>query len=490
MEKLAEYTFTDHFETTDQMVQDFKDKGYILVRNLFDKDEVEKFIKAITDSDAFYKNAYVLEAGERKIPRITWSHPGSDVTGLAARSEKVVNTCEKKEGYQELPEKRISSIFRRKDIEYYQKEGYRVLSEGRISSIIRRKNIEYYQKEGYRVLPERRIVHVIITRKGGYRYCFTKKNINILPERRIYRVLPGEKGYLKTSYQKDGIWNIRKKVIKYYQKEGYQVLTKGRISSIIRKKDIKYYQKEGYQVLSEGRLSSITRKKDIEYYQKEGYQITRKKDIEYYQKEGYQVLPEGRISSITRKKVIKYYQKEGYQVLSKGRIASIIRKYWYNCGNLYPDMMTVWVALDKCTKENSCLEILSGSNNCGRIEHHPHDGQIVAQKSRVDVIREKCPHIYAEMNPGDALFFHCNTLHHSSANRSDLRRWAYIMCYNKATNNPTFAHHHAQYTPIEKVPNSAIKECTNLTDLSGKEFIHPSQNATIAGLFAKYSANS
>ncbi|XP_063437303.1 L-proline trans-4-hydroxylase-like [Mytilus trossulus] len=289
MEKLAEYNFTDNFETTDQMVQDFKAKGFLLVRNLFDKDEVEKFVKAMTDSDAFYKNAYVLEAGERKVPRITWSHPGSDVTGLAARSEKVVNTCEK--------------------------------------------------------------------------------------------LLGGEVYHYHSKY----------------------------------------------------------------------------------------MLKDAKITA-------PHYWHQDYG-------------YWYNCGNLYPDMMTVWVALDKCTKKNSCLEILSGSNSCGRIEHHPHDGQIVAKKSRVDVIREKCPHIYAEMNPGDALFFHCNTLHHSSANRSNLRRWAYIMCYNKATNNPTFAHHHAQYTPIEKVPNSAIKECTNLTDLSGKEFIHPNQNASIAELFAKYSAN-
>lgn len=36
-----------------------------------------------------------LERGERKTYRATWNHPGSDVTGLVARSEKVVNTCEK-----------------------------------------------------------------------------------------------------------------------------------------------------------------------------------------------------------------------------------------------------------------------------------------------------------------------------------------------------------------------------------------------------------
>ena len=34
--------------------------------------------------------------------------------------------------------------------------------------------------------------------------------------------------------------------------------------------------------------------------------------------------------------------------------------YWYNHGCLYPDMMSVMVALDKSTKENGCLQVLKG----------------------------------------------------------------------------------------------------------------------------------
>lgn len=36
-----------------------------------------------------------VEKGAKKAPRIIWSHPGTDLTGMAARSEKIVNTCEK-----------------------------------------------------------------------------------------------------------------------------------------------------------------------------------------------------------------------------------------------------------------------------------------------------------------------------------------------------------------------------------------------------------
>uniref|UniRef100_A0A0L8HFX0 TauD/TfdA-like domain-containing protein n=1 Tax=Octopus bimaculoides TaxID=37653 RepID=A0A0L8HFX0_OCTBM len=31
--------------------------------------------------------------------------------------------------------------------------------------------------------------------------------------------------------------------------------------------------------------------------------------------------------------------------------------YWYNNGCLTPDLLTVYVALDKCTKENGCLQV-------------------------------------------------------------------------------------------------------------------------------------
>jgi ectoine hydroxylase-related dioxygenase (phytanoyl-CoA dioxygenase family) len=52
---------------------------------------------------------------------------------------------------------------------------------------------------------------------------------------------------------------------------------------------------------------------------------------------------------------------------------------------------------------------------------------------------------------GDAIFFHSNLLHHSSANRSDMRRWAYLISYNTKSNDPVIEHHHASYTPLDKV---------------------------------------
>ena len=62
------------------------------------------------------------------------------------------------------------------------------------------------------------------------------------------------------------------------------------------------------------------------------------------------------------------------------------------------------------------------------------------------------------MDPGDALFFHANLLHRSDQNRSDQPRWAMICCYNAARNDPYKESHHPRYTPLNVVPDAAIKE--------------------------------
>jgi ectoine hydroxylase-related dioxygenase (phytanoyl-CoA dioxygenase family) len=61
------------------------------------------------------------------------------------------------------------------------------------------------------------------------------------------------------------------------------------------------------------------------------------------------------------------------------------------------------------------------------------------------------------MEPGDALFFHCNLLHRSDKNRSPNPRWSLICCYNAARNNPYKESHHPRYTPIKKVPDTLIR---------------------------------
>jgi ectoine hydroxylase len=132
--------------------------------------------------------------------------------------------------------------------------------------------------------------------------------------------------------------------------------------------------------------------------------------------------------------------------------------YWYQNGILYPLMSSVMIAVDPSTKENGCLQVLKGSHLMGRVEHHLTGQQAGADMERVTEAEKVMETVHVEMDPGDALFFHCNILHRSDRNASPNPRWSLICCYNAARNNPYRESHHPCYTPLAKVPDTAIKD--------------------------------
>jgi hypothetical protein len=131
--------------------------------------------------------------------------------------------------------------------------------------------------------------------------------------------------------------------------------------------------------------------------------------------------------------------------------------YWYNNGCLFPDMASCLIAVDRATKENGCLQVLKGSHHLGRIDHGKVGDQTGADAERVEAARHRLDLVHCEMEPGAALFFHCNLLHRSDQNRSPEPRWALICCYNAARNDPYKESRHPRYTYLEKWPDSEIK---------------------------------
>ena len=132
--------------------------------------------------------------------------------------------------------------------------------------------------------------------------------------------------------------------------------------------------------------------------------------------------------------------------------------YWYHNGCMFPYMASVMVALDKTTRENGCLQVLRGSHVAGRVDHGVLPGeQVGADPRRVEQMLKTMELVYAELDPGDGLFFHANLMHRSDQNSSDQRRWTVLFCYNAARNNPYLEHHHPQYTPLDKVSDDAVK---------------------------------
>ncbi|MBC8869463.1 MAG: phytanoyl-CoA dioxygenase family protein [Planctomycetes bacterium] len=152
--------------------------------------------------------------------------------------------------------------------------------------------------------------------------------------------------------------------------------------------------------------------------------------------------------------------------------------YWYMNGCLFPDMLSVFIAVDPCTKENGCMQVLRGSHLMGRIEHGFSGEQSGADLARVEEAKKRLELVHCEMRAGTALFFHSNLLHTSDANLSDKPRWALICCYNSKHNDPYKEHHHPRYTPLEKVPDSAIKEIGAKTAAASQRFLLQDEDDT------------
>jgi ectoine hydroxylase len=132
--------------------------------------------------------------------------------------------------------------------------------------------------------------------------------------------------------------------------------------------------------------------------------------------------------------------------------------YWYQNGLLYPDLISVFIAVDPSTKLNGCLQVIKGSHKMGRVNHILTGDQSGADMERVDEALKRMELVYVEMEPGDAVFFHSNTLHRSDQNKSDMSRWSLICCYNAKHNDPYKESHHPGYTPLKKVSDDMIKK--------------------------------
>lgn len=130
--------------------------------------------------------------------------------------------------------------------------------------------------------------------------------------------------------------------------------------------------------------------------------------------------------------------------------------YWYNYGCLSPRMLSCFIAIDPCTRDNGCLQIIPKSHHLGRLDHGKVGGQTGADPQRVNAILERFPKLFVRMDPGDALFFHANLLHRSDQNTSPNPRWSFITCYNAKSNSPYELLRHNAYKPLDVVAEGAL----------------------------------
>ncbi len=131
--------------------------------------------------------------------------------------------------------------------------------------------------------------------------------------------------------------------------------------------------------------------------------------------------------------------------------------YWYKNQFLYPDQLTsIMIALTEANKANGCLQVIKGSHKMGRINHGFAGEQVGADMTMVNNALKTMEHVYVEIEPGDALFFHSNLLHRSEANLSDRPRWSLISCYNSLSNHAYNDESTSWREPVKVVPDAAL----------------------------------
>lgn len=145
--------------------------------------------------------------------------------------------------------------------------------------------------------------------------------------------------------------------------------------------------------------------------------------------------------------------------------------YWYKNQFMFPDqLISVMVALTEANKENGCLQVIKDSHKIGRVNHGFSGEQVGADMTMVENALKTMELVYAELEPGDALFFHPNLLHRSEANLSDKPRWSIISCYSLQSNLAYNETSTSWKTPVKTVPDEAILEW-EAASLSDADFL-------------------
>ena len=109
---------------------------------------------------------------------------------------------------------------------------------------------------------------------------------------------------------------------------------------------------------------------------------------------------------------------------------------WYDDGVLFPHMLTVGIAVEPTSVANGCVQFIPGSHQLGRMDHPAAAGGQAVFEARVERARQRLGLVQVEMDVGDAVFFHCNTLHGSGINSTDSQRVMIFSSYNAVSNAP------------------------------------------------------
>jgi phytanoyl-CoA hydroxylase len=119
-----------------------------------------------------------------------------------------------------------------------------------------------------------------------------------------------------------------------------------------------------------------------------------------------------------------------------------------------PELISVWLALGKETVSNGALKVIPGSHllelDRGRL-----DGALFL---RTDIEENRAlirNAVTVELEPGDALFFHCRVFHAAGMNLSEEIKHSAVFTYHVSDNEPIPGTRSAQLPGIPLGPPSS-----------------------------------
>ena len=100
-----------------------------------------------------------------------------------------------------------------------------------------------------------------------------------------------------------------------------------------------------------------------------------------------------------------------------------------------PNLVSLWLGLRRETKENGCLQLIPGSHRQS-FERERYDEALFFRQDFAPNQELIATRIFAELEPGDALFFHCRTLHAAGRNLTSEPKFSVVFTFRPAENLP------------------------------------------------------
>lgn len=102
--------------------------------------------------------------------------------------------------------------------------------------------------------------------------------------------------------------------------------------------------------------------------------------------------------------------------------------YWKGRVSSFDGIVTVWLAIDRSSRENGCMRVIPGTHNNGFSEYEAVDGSKNLFRSQVKNIDDSQA-VYFELERGECSLHDSRIIHGAKANTSPYRRCGYTMRY-------------------------------------------------------------